>query len=93
MWHTDDVGWGWWLVMAAEMVLFWGVVIYVILRLARGTNSVTRPNPEPAEPGDAPLVVLKRRVAAGEISVEEYDALRAVIAESDSPTAPAPAVR
>jgi putative membrane protein len=93
MWHTYDVGWGWWLVMAVEMVAFWGVVIYVIVRLTRGTSSVTQRHLEPAERADAPLVVLKRRLAAGEISVEDYDALRAVIVESRSSASRAPSVR
>ena len=91
MWHTYDAGWGWWLAMAAEMVLFWAVVIYVIVRLTRGTSSVTQRNSKHADPPDAPLVVLKRRLAAGEISVEEYDALRAVIEESRPPGSHAPA--
>ena len=45
MWHTYDIGWGSWLAMAAEMVVFWAVVIYVIVRLTRGTSSVTSATP------------------------------------------------
>ena len=93
MWHTYDVGWGWWLVMAAEMIAFWAVVIYVILRLTRDASSVTQQRSEPVEAADAPLVVLKRRLATGELSVEQYDVLRAVIDEGRSPAPPAPAVR
>jgi uncharacterized membrane protein len=93
MWHTYDVGWGWWLVMVAEMIVFWAVVIYVIVRLTRGTGSVTQRNSEAAERAAAPLVLLKRRLAAGEIRLEEYEALRAVIDETRSPTPPASANR
>jgi len=93
MWHAYDVGWGWWLVMAGEMIAFWAAVIYVIVRLTRDASSVTLRNSEPAEPADAPLVVLERRLVAGDISVEEYRALRAVIEQSDPRSAPAPAAR
>lgn len=90
MWHMHDVGWGWWSVMSVGMVAFWALVIYGIVWLARGASSTTQPKSEPPGPAEAPLVVLKRRVAAGEIRLEEYEALRAAIEETPSPAAAEP---
>src|SRR4051812_31999268 len=39
-------------VMAAEMIPFWAVVIYVIVRLTRGTSSVTQRKSQPAAPAE-----------------------------------------
>lgn len=74
VWHMDDVGWGWWIVMSVGMVAFWGLLIYGIVSLARG-------GPRSSEPAasEAPITLLQRRMAAGEISVEEYERLRAAL--------------
>jgi putative membrane protein len=90
MWHTYDVGWGWWLPMTVGMVAFWGLVIYGIVRLGRGATASGRP---PSKAADPPQLVLKHRLAAGEISVEEYEALRAVIDETPAHAPPEPAAR
>ncbi len=65
------IGWGWWLLMSFGMVAFWGLVIWGIVALVRGENLGSR-QPE----DDRPLDVLQRRLARGEISVEEYEELR-----------------
>lgn len=88
----NDVGWGWWLLMSLGMVVFWGLVIYGVLLLARGGGSAVRGSGEPPEPTESPQQVLKRRLAAGEIGVDEYERLRALIddeARSAPPSEPA----
>jgi len=71
MWgmHDGDIGSGWMIVMMLGMVLFWGLVILGavwLLREALGRGS---------SPGD-PLTILDRRLAAGEITVSEYEERR-----------------
>ncbi len=48
-----------------------GLLIYVIVRLQRGTTGATR-----TEAGETPLEIVKKRYARGEINREEYDKLR-----------------
>jgi putative membrane protein len=66
MWGYYD-GWSW-LWMAAMMVLFWGgiialaVVVIRALSIPRGSDQATD--------------VLRRRLAAGEISPEEFEKIR-----------------
>lgn len=63
MWDMHD-GFGWWAVVGtAWMVLFWGVIIWLIAR-AFGHQA------SPQEP-DA-LDIARRRYAAGEISRDQY---------------------
>lgn len=66
MWMYDGgygVGWLW---MAGTMVLFWGGVILLAVWLIRSLSS-TR------QAGDTALELLRRRLAAGEITVEEFE--------------------
>lgn len=68
MWYYGGAGLAW-LWMAGMMVLLWGGVIvlgvWVIL-------SVTGPR----QTGDPALDVLRRRLAAGEITAEEFEKTR-----------------
>jgi putative membrane protein len=73
MWFMHDIGWGWWLLMSVGMVGFWALVIWGIVALARGGTSGLH---SPKEEADRPLDILQRRLARGEISVEEYEQLR-----------------
>ena len=91
MWHTYDIGWGGWLLMTLGMVAFWGFVIYGIVWLARGARTPAPSKTEPREPAESPEQVLKRRLAAGEITVEEYETVRAARRRSHAP--PEPTVR
>ena len=67
-----DVGWGWWLLMSVGMVAFWALVLYGVFVLVRKPGSTAPGGPPPESPEN----ILKRRLAAGEISVEEYERLQ-----------------
>jgi len=87
MWHMHDMGWGWWLLMVVGMVGFWGLVLYGVFRLARGDGPRRS---EPATP-ESPDELLRRRLAAGEITVEEYERLRVALERGPpGPREPAP---
>ena len=74
--HMDLDG-GWWIVMGLGMILFWGLVILGIVWLVR---EFARPREERAATRDSDaLAILDRRLAAGEISPEEYRDRRAVL--------------
>jgi putative membrane protein len=88
MFYMHSFGWGWWLVMSIGMVAFWGVLIYGVVWLLRG-GSLQRAERPPAERAQE---ILKRRLAQGEISVEEYERLTATIERPahERPREPAP---
>jgi putative membrane protein len=71
VWYMHDVGSGWWLLMSVGMVAFWALVLYGVFLLVRSPASAAAGGPPPESPEN----VLERRLAAGEISVEEYDRL------------------
>jgi len=72
-----DAGWGWWLLMSIGMVAFWSLIIYGIVLLVRGQT-----NPREPESRELPTEILKRRLAAGEISIDEYEQLRETLEEA-----------
>ena len=65
-WGSYD-SWSW-LLMAAMMVLFWGGVAALIVYVAR---SMTGPRGD-----DQALDALRRRLASGDISQEEFEKTR-----------------
>lgn len=65
-------GWSW-LLMAAMMLLFWGGLAAVTVFVVR---AITGPRG-----GDQALGVLRRRLASGEITQEEFDKTRKVLQE------------
>lgn len=76
-WHHGDWGGGWWVVMGLGMVLFWALVIVAIVWLVRGGLG-----PRDHVQREDPLEILDRRLAAGEISVDEYEQRRATLKKS-----------
>ena len=89
----DDLGWAWWLVMSVGMVAFWGLLIYGVVWLARRGSTADGAGAAPPGPAESPQQVLKRRLAGGEISVDEYETLRAVIDDTPPPAAAEPTAR
>lgn len=65
--HGDDIGTGWMIVMMLGMIIFWGLVIVGIVWLLR--EAIGRSHHQAANP----LAILDRRLAEGQISVEEYE--------------------
>lgn len=65
-WYEGDWGWGAWLAMTAGMLAFWGLVIWTILALVRGSAG------EGARRDMTPEQILAERFARGEIDAEEY---------------------
>jgi putative membrane protein len=78
VWYMHGTGWGWWVLMSLGMIAFWVAIIYLVLWLLRGTPRRPR---EPQEPpaDDSALEVLQRRLAAGEISGEEFEEIRKLL--------------
>jgi uncharacterized membrane protein len=67
---------GWWVVMVVGMVLFVALAILGIAWLARDlTGSSKSASASEADP----LAILDRRLASGEISLEDYRDRRAVL--------------
>ena len=67
--HMGDWGAGWWILMAAMMVVFWGLVILGIVWVIRSLGPGHHPHHTQA---GSPLDVLDQRLAAGEITPKEY---------------------
>ncbi len=80
MWYMHDVGWGWWLLMSVGMVAFWALVLYGVVWLVRG-EALGRSKPATPE---SPDEVLRRRLAEGEITIEEYERVRAALQDGAS---------
>jgi putative membrane protein len=66
--HDGDIGTGWMIVMMLGMALFWGLVVVGVVWLLR--EAIGRGH---HGPGDDPLAILDRRLAEGQLSVEEYE--------------------
>jgi len=77
--HHGDVGIGWWIVMMLGMIVFWGAIIALVVWLVRGGA---------ASRSDPPQEILRRRLADGSISVEEYEQRRAALENTDPGSTP-----
>lgn len=70
-WYYGWGGWDWvW--MAAMMVLFWGGVIVLAVWAIRALAG-------PRQRREQPIDVLRRRLAAGEITPEEFEKTKRAI--------------
>ena len=70
MWNYD--GGASWLWMGSTMLLFWGGVVLLAIWAIRASTTSKRS-------GDAALDTLRRRLAAGEISAEEFEKVKKVL--------------
>ena len=80
--HDNDVGAGWMIVMMLGMVLLWGLVIVGVVWLLRETIGRSHHGP-----GGDPLAILDRRLAEGQISVEEYEQRKKTLSASEQTAA------
>jgi putative membrane protein len=76
-WHHGDVGLGWWIVMMLGMVVFWGAIVALVVWLVRGGSPPRRDTPED---------ILRRRLADGSITVDEYTQRSAALDSSPRPS-------
>jgi putative membrane protein len=69
-WANGDWNWAAWITMTASMILFWGLVAWVVVTLVRRPEETARTADD----------ILADRLARGEIDDDEYhrrsDALR-----------------
>lgn len=72
--YMHHMGAGWWLLTTLVALALWGLATWTALTLVRKRRAA---DSEPIEP---PAAILGRRLAAGEISVEEYEARRQALA-------------
>ncbi len=85
MWHTGD-GWGWWMSFGwIWMIVFWGLIIWAVARIVGGDRN--RPGQPRGQGGAAPTAreILDRRYAAGELTDEQFAAMRRQLNQPDSP--------
>jgi putative membrane protein len=74
-WWTSGYGWPWALLWLGFAILFWGGLIAILIWAVR---SATAPRRRP----DSAMEVLGRRLAAGEISHEEYEHIRRLLEDT-----------
>lgn len=80
-WYGNGAwGWGGWLVMTLTMVAFWGLVVWGLVAIFRGTARSDDRNVD-GRTRD-PKEILDERFARGEIDAEEYRARRDVLRTS-----------
>ena len=85
-WWDGHMSGGWWIVMMIGMVLFWVLVIVLVVWLIRGGADIFGSRtPERGEPRMDALQILERRLAEGDITVEEYRERRSVLREQSDP--------
>ncbi len=74
MMNGDGDFWnGWWVIMPIMMVLFWGGVIALVVWVVRQFRG-------DRERGRSPLDIAKERLAKGEISKDQFEALKGDLA-------------
>lgn len=74
MWNMDE-GWGWWMASGwLWMVIFWGLIIWAVVTLTRPRGDRGGDRPAAREP--TALEILERRYAGGELSEEQFEAMR-----------------
>ena len=83
-WMHGGWGGGWMILMMVVMVLFWAAVIFGIVSLIRGA-AWGRSVPDPPVVKESPADILDRRFAEGDISEEDYQARREVLAGRGEP--------
>ncbi len=74
-WANDGtMHWGWMLLGLVWMVAFWGAIIWLVLRLARGSTA------SGSGLRREPLDVAKERYAKGEITKDQLEEIKRTLA-------------
>lgn len=83
-WYNDSsIGWGGWIAMALMMVAFWGLVIFAVVAILRGSTKESGSSGHIGQGGQRdPLKTLDERFARGEIDADEHHARQAVLHET-----------
>jgi putative membrane protein len=72
MWNWWGDGFGWWMILGGLwMLLFWGLVIWLIVW---GIRKITESGK--GSSGKSPLDMAKERYASGEISKAEFEQIK-----------------
>lgn len=79
MFYQHDMGTGGWIFMVLGNIVIWGLIIAFIVWLAQDLR--TRPHRHHFASGASAGEILDRRLASGEIKVEEYQRLRASLGQ------------
>jgi putative membrane protein len=82
MWYWGSgVHWWGWLFMAVGMIVFWGLVIWAFMSVVGRAHDHRSPSGPVAD--EEPEEILARRLAAGDISVDEYQHRLELLRERD----------
>ncbi len=74
MWYWGSGGgWAMWIFGVLTMLFFWGGIVALVIFLVRGLGGSRQGHP------DSAMDTLRRRLAAGEITQEEFERIRKVI--------------
>ena len=79
MFYQHNMDTGAWVFMVLANIVIWGLIIAFIIWLVQDLR--TRPYRHHAASGASAREILDRRLASGEINVEEYQQLIAALAE------------
>lgn len=69
MWQTHDMGSGWWLLMVVMLIAVIACVVWLVANTANADHG------SPSSPESA-MDILDRRLAAGDITIEDYEQRR-----------------
>jgi uncharacterized membrane protein len=88
MFYQHNMDAGGWVFMALANIVIWGLIIAFVVWLVQDLR--TRPHRHHTASGASAGEILDRRLASGEINVEEHQRLRASLGQPTSarPTAP-----
>ena len=79
MFYQHNMSAGAWVFMVLGNIVIWGLIIAFIIWLAQDLR--TRPYRHHVASGASASEILDRRLATGEINVEEYQRLRATLGQ------------
>ncbi len=74
MMGTGMMGFGWGWFMPVLMVLFWGLVVWGVITLVRGSGACCVPSQQSDK--ESALDILRKRYAKGEIDRDEFETKR-----------------